>query len=82
MCECKICQPRACCQGADESQAECDLDQSVRAEDETLDFGATEGCGIEVQSCTQRCTIEVWRVGAKESCESRRPEACCVDREG
>ena len=77
MCECRACHPRACCGGADETQAECNLD-AVTADAETMNFDVDEACGIEVQSCTQRCTIEVWRVGANESCETRRPEECCM----
>jgi hypothetical protein len=79
MCECLACVPRACCQGADETQPTCSLEESVTATQDTLDFGAEEGCGIEVQSCTQRCTLEVWRVDSAEHCSRGRPQTCCTD---
>lgn len=76
MCECTSCQPHACCQGADERQRSCNFD-SVAADSETMDFSSAEGCGIEVESCTQRCAPRVWRVSLDEDCSAKRPAECC-----
>lgn len=71
MCECKTCDPAACCEGPDE-------DEVPKNCGDSYDFSSNPSCGgLAVKSCSSRCTQQVWRVQNGQSCGSRRPESCC-----
>ncbi len=81
MCECYACADAACCKGADESQAECDVEAVSESSDDgeaTIDFSKDESCGVEVRACTRQCTKKVWRVSARQDCSTGRPAQCCT----
>jgi len=71
MCECKACDPTACCDGPEDDPPAKDCGDSY-------DFSANPSCGgIAVRSCTSRCTRQIWRVHTGESCSAKRPPTCC-----
>lgn len=71
MCECQACDPSACCEGpADEAASE--------ACGNSYDFSENASCGgLSVRSCASRCTRQIWRVGSRDDCASKRPPSCC-----
>jgi len=72
-----ICNPRECCGGADEAQADCRGDE-VREIGDSVDFSKDESCGIEVRTCSANCTDYNWRVKLTEDCNTHRPPDCCL----
>jgi hypothetical protein len=80
MCECTVCTDRACCGGADESQATCesgDPDVTPAGENVVVDFTKDDGCGVELRSCTASCARKVWRLAQAAHCDTGRPAQCC-----
>lgn len=71
MCECKACNPDACCDGPED-------DAPAQSCGDSYDFSNNPGCGgLAVRSCASRCTRQVWRVHSGESCSAKRPLGCC-----
>ena len=71
MCECKTCNPAACCEGPDE-------DAPPTTCGDSYDFTSNPSCGgLAVKSCASRCTEQVWRVRSGQSCTDKRPASCC-----
>lgn len=67
MCTCKSCPERSCCQGEQEKKS--------KTCDQSYDFSGD--CGLEVSSCSARCTQHVWRVRTVDSCDAHLPAECC-----
>ncbi len=66
LCECKACEPRNCCDGPDD-------DAPPKSCGESYDFSDPACGGIEIRSCTSRCSREVWRVHSGEDCSTQTP---------
>ena len=71
MCECKACDPGSCCDGPDD-------DAPPKSCGESYDFSDPACGGLVIQSCSSRCTRQVWRVHSGENCASKRPSSCCT----
>jgi hypothetical protein len=69
LCECTSCNPARCCGGDTEDEA------AEASCGDSYDFSAN-GCALEVESCTSRCTKHVWRVPLTKSCDVQ-PRECC-----
>lgn len=70
-CECRACEPESCCraehaESSDPPPPECNSS-----------YEFSEKCGIQVQTCTPRCYLHVWRIAKQESCAASRPLVCC-----
>ena len=71
MCECQSCDPSECCGG--------DIGENNRSAPvckDSYDF-TKEGCGLEVSSCSARCSRHVWRVRLDQDCDKTTPLICC-----
>lgn len=73
-CECRVCDPESCCRA---EQTELSGPASAECTRADGDYVFSEQCGIQVQTCTPRCYLKVWRISKQESCEASRPLVCC-----
>lgn len=71
MCECRSCDPAACCEGTEYEEA-----PAACRDDSYDDYDFTQACGLSIKSCSSRCFAHVWRVPQNEPCDPR-PSVCC-----
>jgi len=77
MCSCRVCEPRACCAGAEDEEAGSCEDREAEVGADGYDFRNSEHCGMAVSSCVGRCHPQVWRIPLVQRCEDTLPAVCC-----
>lgn len=71
-CSCRACgEPRYCAAPGDPEPSR------TSGCDQSYDFSASEGCGMQVETTAGRCFERLWRVKLSQGCDRNRPPECC-----